>query len=257
MIAVGIVAAFVVLFLYSKKFKIQESFTDFVFYNGIVSIVVGFGSAAVFQAFYNWIENPAGGFNLGSGITFIGGLIGGVACFLLIYLLCRKRYMSKLVDVLSIVPCSILIAHGFGRIGCFFAGCCHGKETDFFLGVKFPHLPNPVHPTQLYEAAFLFIMFGICFWLVMKKDFKHNLSVYLISYGIFRFFNEYLRGDDRGELVSIVSPSQFWSILMVIAGILVIFLMNYIIKREAKKSAAAETTATCEEAAEVTKEPQQ
>ena len=240
MIAIGVLFAFGILFYYSKKKGIEENFTDFIFYNGIVSIGLGFLSAALFQATYNYIENPEAGFQFGSGITFIGGLIGGVVVFLAGYFLFRRRYKTRLYQMVSAIPCSILIAHGFGRIGCFFAGCCHGKETDFFLGVKFPHLPNPVHPTQLYEAAFLFIMFGICFWLVMKKNFKHNLSVYLISYGIFRFFNEYLRGDDRGELVSIVSPSQFWSILMVVAGILVIFLMNYILKREAKKLAAAE-----------------
>lgn len=236
MIAIGVLFAFGILFYYSKKKGIEERFTDFIFYNGIASIALGFLSAALFQATYNYIENPEDGFKFGSGITFIGGLIGGVVVFLALYFIFRRRYKTKLYQVVSAIPCSILIAHGFGRIGCFFAGCCHGKETDFFLGVKFPHLQNPVHPTQLYEAAFLFLMFGICFWLVMKKDFKHNLSVYLIAYGIFRFFNEYLRGDDRGELVSIVSPSQFWSILMVVAGILVIFLMNYILKREAKKA---------------------
>lgn len=219
MIAIGIVAAFIVLFLYSKKFNIQGSFTDFVFYNGILSIVVGFGSAALFQAVYDWIEDPSKGFRFTGAITFIGGLIGGVICFLLVYLLCRKRYTSKLVDVLSIVPCSILIAHAFGRVGCFFAGCCYGKVTHGIFGMKFPHLAEPVHPTMLYEAIFLFVMFGICTFLLFKFKFKHNMSVYLITYGIFRFLIEYLRGDHRGEFVSGISPSQFWSILMVVAGI--------------------------------------
>ena len=219
MIAIGILAAFTVLFLYSKKFKIQEKFTDFVFYNAIISIGIGFGSAAVFQSFYNWIENPSEGFKLGNSITFMGGLIGGAACFLLIYLIFRKRYESKLTDVLSIVPCAILIAHGFGRIGCFFAGCCYGKPTDCIFGIKFPNLPHPVHPTMLYEAVFLFIMFGVCTFLLFRYKFKHNMSIYLISYGIFRFLVEFLRGDHRGELLSIMSPSQFWSIPMVLGGI--------------------------------------
>ncbi len=219
MIAVGVVAAFAVLFLYAKKFKIQDKFTDFVFYNAIASIVIGFLSAALFQAFYNWLENPEAGFKIGQGITFIGGLIGGAACFLIIYFIFRKRYESKLTDVLSIVPCAILIAHGFGRIGCFFAGCCYGKETDCFLGVKFPNLPEKVHPTMLYEAAFLFIMFAVCTFLLFKFKFKHNMSIYLISYGIFRFAIEYLRGDPRGSFIPGVSPSQFWSIGMVLLGI--------------------------------------
>ena len=200
MIAIGVLCAFATLFAVAKKKSIDGKFTDFVFYNGLVSIAVGFGSAAVFQAVYDYIEDPSAGFHFNGGLTFIGGLIGGVICFLLIYAFYRRKYTARLYQVISILPCSILIAHAFGRVGCFFAGCCYGKETDSLLGVQFPDLPNPVHPTQLYEAAFLFVMFAICLYLVIKKDFKHNLSIYLITYGIFRFFLEYLRDDHRGAL---------------------------------------------------------
>ena len=167
-------------------------------------------------------------------MTFIGGLIGGVACFLAIYFIFRKKYTARLYEVISLLPCGILIAHAFGRIGCFFAGCCYGKETDSFLGVQFPDLPHLVHPTQLYEAAFLFVLFAASVYLILKKDFKHNLSLYLIAYGVFRFLIEYVRGDDRGELVGFVSPSQFWSIFMAVAGVAIIFVMNRILNKAAQ-----------------------
>ena len=234
MIAVGILCAFLTLFYLTKKKGVDVRFTDFIFYNGIASIVVGFGFATLFQSTYNYIKNPSAGFELGSGMTFIGGLIGGVACFLAIYFIFRKKYTARLYEVISLLPCSILIAHAFGRIGCFFAGCCYGKETDSFLGVQFPDLPHPVHPTQLYEAAFLFVLFAVSVYLILKKDFKHNLSLYLISYGVFRFLIEYVRVDDRGELVGFVSPSQFWSILMVVAGVAIIFVMNRILNKAAQ-----------------------
>ncbi|MBQ8371952.1 MAG: prolipoprotein diacylglyceryl transferase [Clostridia bacterium] len=227
MIGIGIVCAFVSLYLIARYKKVESRFTDFIFYNGVASIVLGFGSAALFQAFYNFIENPSAGFRIGSGMTFIGGLIGGVVCFMAIYFIFRKKFKTRLYQVVSIIPSSILIGHAFGRIGCFFGGCCYGKETDSFIGVQFPHLDAPVHPTQLYEAAFLFVMFAVCTFLVLKLDFKHNLSLYLISYGVFRFLIEYVRGDDRGDLVGFISPSQFWSIFMIAAGIGLIFLMNY------------------------------
>lgn len=234
MIAVGILCAFLTLFYLTKKKGVDVRLTDFIFYNGIASIVVGFGFATLFQSTYNYIKNPSAGFELGSGMTFIGGLIGGVACFLAIYFIFRKKYTTRLYEVISLLPCSILIAHAFGRIGCFFAGCCYGKETDSFLGVQFPDLPHPVHPTQLYEAAFLFVLFAVSVYLILKKDFKHNLSLYLIAYGVFRFLIEYVRGDDRGELVGFVSPSQFWSILMVVAGVAIIFVMNRILNKAAQ-----------------------
>lgn len=219
MISVGLLSAFLVLFGFSKIKKIDPKLVDFIFYDGVFSIMFGFLAAALFQAFYNYLENPEDGFHIGSGITFIGGLIGGAALFLGVYAIRRKKLTSRLNDIISLIPCCILVAHGFGRVGCFFAGCCYGKVTDSIFGVKFPRLPYPVLPTQLYEAAFLFLMFGICSYLLLKKDFRYNLPLYFISYGIFRFFIEFLRDDDRGSFIGSLSPSQFWAIIMVIIGI--------------------------------------
>lgn len=231
MIAIGILGTFITLTLGGKRLGINEKFLDFTFFLGIGAIVIGFVSASLFQAVYNYIENPEAGFNFGQSMTFMGGLIGGVVSFLIIYFIVRNKLSGRIVDVISLVPCCITIAHGFGRIGCFFAGCCYGIETDSFLGVKFPHLDHPVHPTQLYEAAFLFILFGVMLFLLLKFNFRHNMSVYLISYGIFRFLLEFIRGDHRGELVTGISPSQFWSIPMVLLGVALVFLLNYLQKK--------------------------
>lgn len=242
MIGVGILACFSILYLYGKKEKVQESFMDFVFYNTIVAIALGFGAAALFQATYNYIENPEAGFDFGSGITFIGGLIGGVVSFLVGYAIFRKRFKARLVDIISFIPCCILIAHAFGRVGCLFAGCCHGEKTTAWYGI-FMHTVEfgyaKVVPTQLFEALFLFALFAICFILVWKKKFKHNMSLYLIAYGIFRFLLEFLRADDRGQLLGIISPSQFWSLLMIVAGVAVYFLLEWLYKKRAAELAAA------------------
>ncbi len=236
MIAVGILGAFVVLFGYGKLLGIKESFLDFIFYDALVSIAVGFGAAAVFQATYNYIENPDAGFDLTSGITFIGGFIGGALCFLAIYFIFRRRLEGRLIDAISMIPCCITVGHAFGRVGCFFAGCCYGKATDGIFGVEFhpasPAPPYPVHPTQLYEALFLFLLFGVCTLLVLKFRFKHNLSVYFIGYGIFRFLIEYVRADDRGQLVGGISPSQFWSLGLIAVGVAVVVIREWIERKK-------------------------
>ncbi|NLK39229.1 MAG: prolipoprotein diacylglyceryl transferase [Clostridiales bacterium] len=232
MIAIGILFAFGVLFFYGKKASVDAKFLDFVFYDGLISIAVGFGFAALFQAIYNYIKNPSAGFHVGEGITFIGGLIGGVACCLVIYYFCRKKYNNSLLDVLSLLPCCIVLAHGFGRIGCFFAGCCYARETDCFLGVKFPGMPNPVHPTQLYEATFLFLLFALFSYLLLKKKYKYNMPLYLILYGTFRFLLEFIRGDERGRLIGIFSPSQFWSVLMIIGGMVFYMVFFRLLKNK-------------------------
>lgn len=240
MVAVGVIAALFLFTACAKKQGVGEKFIDFVFYNGLVAIAVGFFSAALFQGIYDYLDGRE--FTL-KNMTFLGGLIGGVVCFLLGYFLFRKKYDTRLYQVLSIVPCSILVAHGCGRVGCFFAGCCYGKPTDSFLGVQFPHLDHPVHPTQLYEAAFLFLLCGVCFFLWWKRRFRHNMSVYLIAYGVFRFAIEFLRDDERGELVGFVTPSQFWALLMIVLGVGLIFAMRYWYKKAETAAAVAEIPA--------------
>lgn len=237
MIALGLLACFTTLFLSVKLLNFNSDFVDFIFYDGIASIIVGFGSAALFQAVYNYIETGVWKFG---AITFIGGLIGGAACFLIIYVLCRKRYNTRLCEVVSYLPCCILIAHAFGRIGCLFAGCCHGTylgETYVFGGIKMNGGDGWGYyiPTQLYEALFLFIMFGVIFYLVVKRKYQHGLSLYLFSYGIFRFVIEFFRDDHRGEFVGSISPSQFWSLLMIPLAFGVYFLHKYFLKKRAEE----------------------
>ena len=123
---------------------------------------------------------------------------------------------------LDIVVLGLAIAHGFGRIGCFCGGCCYGKtvEPHAFLSIYYPindarTIWEWVLPTQLYEAAFLFVFaLGLFF---IKKN---RTAWYLIGYNVFRFFLEYLRGDDRGASpFGFLSPSQFMSIIMLLMGI--------------------------------------
>lgn len=247
MIAVGILCCFGILFFFAKLRGLNSEFVDFVFYNGIASIAVGFLFAALFQGTYAYIDNPKAGFSLKNGITFIGGLIGGVVTFLLIYVIFRKKVKGTLMDIIDIAPCCILIAHAFGRLGCFFAGCCYGKETDSFLGVKFPSTTVSVHPTMLYESIFLFILFAVCCYLFIKHNTKQNLSIYLIAYGIFRFFLEYLRADERGSFIPGISPSQFWSIIMVIAGIALFVFVYYLTHKKVPTNDTVDNQQTTQE----------
>lgn len=249
MIAVGILFAFLVLFRYSKKLGLPGKLTDLVYYDGIVSILLGFGFAALFQATYNYIEHPENGFHLGEGITFLGGMIGGTVVYLIIWMIFRKKVPGNLYDIMPVIPCMITVGHAFGRIGCFFAGCCYGKPTDSIFGVQFPgayfeHL-GKVHPTQLYEAAFLFVLFGVLTWLLLKKKFQYTMTVYLASYGVFRFLIEFLRYDDRGQLGKLLSPSQTMSLVFLGLAVLAFFLQrNYLKNKPAATAAAVNATVT-------------
>ena len=175
-----------------------------------------------------------GGFDLGGGITVVPGLIGGAGFFLIVYFLLRKRLKLRLLDILPVIPCCITVAHGFGRIGCFFAGCCYGRETDSIFGVQFKNVSGTRLPTQLFEAAFLFLLFAVLTLLVLKWKCPYTLSIYLVAYGIFRFIIEFFRGDDRGQIFGgTLSPSQVGSILYLLLGIGWFFLHRYLLARYA------------------------
>ncbi len=220
MIAIGILACFVILFWYGKLLKVSQKLLDFCFYNAIASILVGFACAALWQALYSFIENPERGFRLNGGITVIPGLVSGAGFFLIIYFAVFRRLSEeRIIHVLPIVPCCMLIAHGFGRIGCFLGGCCYGRVTDSFLGVTLPGDTYKTLPTNLWEAFFLFLMFGVCTYLLFRHKYRLTFPLYTFSYGIFRFINEFFRGDERGSFIPGLSPSQFWCILIVLGSI--------------------------------------
>ena len=244
-IVVGIVVCLIFTIFAMKKCGYSATARDTIIIIGIMSIILGFLSAMLFQAIYDYLSYPQGGFHINGGMTFIGGLIGGVVVFVGLYFLYVYVINPRLKDenffksdmnkgiwyLLRIAPISITIAHGFGRIGCLFAGCCHGHPTDAWYGVWSNNANAMVVPTQLYESIFLFVLSAVLFVMLFVLHSKDTLAVYLVSYGIWRFVIEYFRADYRGSFIPGLSPSQFWSILMVVMGIATFFLYRYFDKK--------------------------
>lgn len=171
------------------------------------------------------------------GITFSGGIITGIVGFLLIYPIAMRHDKRHVLTILDQVIPGIIIAHAFGRLGCWYGGCCWGAETTSFLGVYYPPAHAVVHPTQLYEAAFLFILFFVMIFFIKK----YHSEIYLFTYGIWRFFIEFLRDDNRGASpFNALTPSQFLSIVMFIMAICFIFLRYFAYKKDIEEYASLE-----------------
>ncbi len=165
--------------------------------------------------------------------VFYGGLILAIpVCFWYV----RKHKMDWWKTADAFAP-AIALGQSIGRLGCFAAGCCYGKECSMPWAVTFTDpvahkitnvpLNVPVHPTQLYSSAGVLIVFLILLFFHGKKRFNGQIiSMYLILYGIDRFIIEFFRGDERGFLFNgLLSTSQFISVLSIITGfIFVIFL---------------------------------
>ena len=167
------------------------------------------------------------------GLAYYGGLIAASGAGL--WLLRREHFpLAKTCDAVgAVLPIGLF----FGRLGCFFGGCCFGISTDSRFGMSFPAysaasekqvrdgvlaskaLPSlPVHPTQLYEAAgCLAIAALLALWLHPRKRFDGQVMLaFLGLYAALRFALEYLRDDDRGGLIGL-STSQPISVVVVAA----------------------------------------
>ena len=173
---------------------------------------------------------------LSSGFVVFGGIIGGILTGLL-YCRIRKLVFFKYADV--ILP-SVALAQGFGRIGCFLAGCCYGKETESVFSVIFQnseYAPNHVAliPMQLYSSGLDFLHFLLLLLIARnKKEDGQVTACYLIFYSIGRFVIEFFRGDIIRGSVGILSTSQFISIFTGIAGIVLLIRIRK--KRDSKSS---------------------
>ena len=231
MIIIGVVAAIFYFRFVSAKVGISAKLYNHVVFTGICGVVVGYLASILVQDFYSFIAT--GEWKVGAGSTFLGGLIGGLAFFHLLYFLIGKKvfkdkeHITNYNTMISVVMPAIVLAHGFGRIGCLFAGCCYGKLTDAWYGIEmYEHgvLEKRI-PTQLIEAIFLFVLALTLTILLIKYANRHTVALYMISYGIFRFLIEFIRDDPRGSLgSSIFSPSQLISMVMVVAGITLLIL---------------------------------
>ena len=155
------------------------------------------------------------------GSTYLGGLLVG-SLVLILGIQCTHQPLATLLCMLA--P-AVALAHAFGRIGCFLGGCCYGAPAPGWLGVVYPvgsdayvHCgAQPLYPTQLFEAALNFLLF----WMMVRwTSFQFRPTVYFMGYGIGRFLVEFLRADARGELLPGLSPSQWFSLLLILVGLI-------------------------------------
>jgi phosphatidylglycerol:prolipoprotein diacylglycerol transferase len=203
---------------------------------GLIVVLAGLVGARLMFIFINWgyySDNPLEAVMIWKGgLVFYGGLLGGIVG-LTVYIRLAGMPLLKTLDIAA--P-AMALGHSLGRLGCFSAGCCYGKETDLPWAVIFTDprslatniLGKPVHPTQLYSFAFLALLALFLVWTVGRKKFDGQVAaLYVILYSVFRFVVEFYRGDPRGgmEIMDVaLSTSQVVSLVL-----LPIALVSYLL----------------------------
>jgi len=170
------------------------------------------------------------------GLVFYGGLILAIAVF---FVWCRARRES-VAPVADLFVTVIPLAHAFGRVGCFFYGCCYGRVSAHAFAVAFPRrspawvaqvegglIPETaqsslaVLPTQLFEAAAVLGLFAALLFIFLrnwKTRPGFTTGCYLVGYACIRFGIEFLR-DDMRQRVGFLSIGQTVSIGLFVLGI--------------------------------------
>lgn len=225
MIALGYITAILVAYYRAKAYGLEREAIIDIALIAVISGILGAKLLYIIVEFKAFIEDPLE--VIGSaGFVVYGGIIAGIiAC--MIYTIRKKISFMSYFDI--VMP-SIAINQGIGRIGCFFAGCCYGKETDSCIGVTFPEesmAPTGVKvlPTQLFSCVGDLLIGAFLIIYARHAKYKGNVAaMYLLVYGIGRFLIEFLRDDSRGA-IGFLSTSQFISLIMVLLSI-VLFVIN-------------------------------
>lgn len=169
-----------------------------------------------------YIADPGRVFVLdGTGFVFFGSLAAIVASWAWL----ARRHHTTFATITDLAATWMPLGHAFGRLGCFFAGCCWGAPTDSALGVEFPaasvvwqadpQLRAGDHtvdllPVQLVESIGLLVIASALAIVRIRRGIEptwRQAGRYALAYGVLRLFTETMRGDDtRGFLVQITVP---------------------------------------------------
>jgi phosphatidylglycerol---prolipoprotein diacylglyceryl transferase len=163
------------------------------------------------------------------GLVFYGGFFAALA----VAVYYTRRHAMNFWRTADILAPSVALGHFFGRLGCFAAGCCWGKECDRPWAVTFRNpdaheltgvpLNVPLHPTQLYESLAEFIIF----WILYTRFARPHrdgaiIGLYLILYSGVRFVVEFFRNHEQALTIGL-SLTQWISMGTLLIGIWLMF----------------------------------
>ena len=189
-----------------------EDISD-LFFVILISALVGARLLYVGVNLDSFLDAPLDVFKIwNGGLVFFGGFLGAT----LTAVVFLKRKGLPVLKTGDIIAPGIALGHAIGRMGCFFAGCCYGRECDLPFAVRFSNpqglapLDVLLHPTQLYMVISNLLLFFILIGIQRRKRFNGMVFLaYIMLYSVFRSFIEFFRGDFRGDFFfDFISLSQ-------------------------------------------------
>lgn len=217
----------------SKKFNVSEDFMLNLFF---WDIIIAFIGARLYFVAFNWSSYSNNLLDIikvwEGGLAIHGAIIFG-AVFAIIY---TKKYKVSSLLILDFIVVGMLIGQAIGRWGNFFNGEAHGSITTLetlknlytpSFVINGMHIDNNYYlPMFLYESIWCLIGFVFLLFIRRNKYIKVGqiTSIYMIWYGIGRFFIEYFRTDSL--MLGNFKVAQIVSILLFIIGIIMLIVLG-------------------------------
>ncbi|MCU6720223.1 prolipoprotein diacylglyceryl transferase [Porcipelethomonas ammoniilytica] len=224
----GAISAIILLFFRMERFDI--TFKQLLLYMFVSVITLLIGSRLLFfltmipEIIRDFSVNKMLYYMFNGGIVFYGGLLG----MLFGIWLCTKIKHDDKGKLFNFVAPAIPLFHFWGRIGCFFGGCCYGVENSW--GFSMAASPEVIRfPVQLFESFFNLLIFISLMIISEKFKSQRLIIIYLIEYSCCRFVLEFFRGDSVRGIWGVLSTSQ------IISLIILFFCIIHIIKFTKRK----------------------
>lgn len=214
---IGFLCALIFLFFRMERFDIDFGMLIFYIIIGTIGLLLGsrlmFIISCIPKLIIDFSISKLAQYIFNGGIVFYGGLLGALTAIET----CSKIKKQDTRKIFNYFTPAFPLFHVWGRIGCFFGGCCYGKPWNW--GLPMAADPETVRiPVQLMESLCNIIIF-IGLILYEKRSKKENISllpIYLVSYAFCRFILEFFRGDSLRGLWGVLSTSQIISIIILL-----------------------------------------
>lgn len=230
-IAIGLII-FVILVMKDQRFTALHLEDDFyaIVIAGICAAIIG-GRMLYVISEHEHMHSPLDllAFWQG-GLSILGGVIGTIVG-LSLFLWYKNIPILPFFDLIAIYA---PLLQAVARIGCFYAGCCFGLHCSFLWAIMYTDsncyapLYTPIHPTQLYSALLLMIIF-ICLFIYSRRP--HNsisgmyFFIYITCISAERFFIDFWRAD-RCMINNIFSYNQIVALFLITMTLAVYTFLN-------------------------------
>jgi phosphatidylglycerol---prolipoprotein diacylglyceryl transferase len=219
------------IFLAARQAKKEGINPDRVLDLGVYMLLAAIVGARLLYVLTNlgeFADRPLDAFALWKGgLVFYGALLAAFP----IGIWYLKKHMLPVWQTTDIMAPSIALGQAFGRLGCYFAGCCYGAPYSGPACVTFKDIHSlaprgiPLFPTQLMESGGDFVIFTMLILFRRHKKIDGQLFwIYALSYAVLRFTIEFFRGDAVRGLYfgDTISTSQIIAVgMFLLAGTMI------------------------------------